>query len=147
MELGATVCTPKSPSCSTCPVQRFCRARALEAHQQQKKKAPEAGGEWTGCAITRQGRKELGCIMDWFPTPTSTLMLFTQTAAASSPSACTICDSSAAAFSDGGPLPTPSALPLVPVKKPPRVERLVVGIVEHQPDGYVSSCSSAVRRK
>ncbi|ESP00360.1 hypothetical protein LOTGIDRAFT_55450, partial [Lottia gigantea] len=26
MELGATICTPKSPSCSTCPVQSFCKA-------------------------------------------------------------------------------------------------------------------------
>ncbi len=26
MELGATVCTPRSPACSSCPVQRLCRA-------------------------------------------------------------------------------------------------------------------------
>jgi A/G-specific adenine glycosylase len=26
MELGATICTPRSPSCSTCPVQQHCRA-------------------------------------------------------------------------------------------------------------------------
>jgi A/G-specific adenine glycosylase len=29
MELGATVCTPKSPSCSRCPVAKWCRAREL----------------------------------------------------------------------------------------------------------------------
>jgi A/G-specific adenine glycosylase len=29
MELGATVCTPKSPRCAECPVQNWCRARAL----------------------------------------------------------------------------------------------------------------------
>lgn len=29
MELGATVCTPRAPSCPECPVARFCRARAL----------------------------------------------------------------------------------------------------------------------
>jgi A/G-specific adenine glycosylase len=29
MELGATVCTPRAPRCSTCPVERWCRARAL----------------------------------------------------------------------------------------------------------------------
>jgi A/G-specific adenine glycosylase len=29
MELGATVCTPKSPCCAQCPVQNWCRARAL----------------------------------------------------------------------------------------------------------------------
>ncbi|MGL4608204.1 MAG: A/G-specific adenine glycosylase [Trueperaceae bacterium] len=26
MELGATVCTPKTPQCNTCPVQTFCKA-------------------------------------------------------------------------------------------------------------------------
>ena len=29
MELGATLCTPKSPSCGKCPVAKWCRARAL----------------------------------------------------------------------------------------------------------------------
>ena len=28
MELGATVCTPKSPSCSVCPLQSLCYAYA-----------------------------------------------------------------------------------------------------------------------
>jgi A/G-specific adenine glycosylase len=28
MELGATVCTPRSPDCAACPVARFCAARA-----------------------------------------------------------------------------------------------------------------------
>ena len=28
MELGATVCTPRSPSCGTCPIAKHCRARA-----------------------------------------------------------------------------------------------------------------------
>src|SRR5690606_9317477 len=28
MELGATVCTPRSPSCSRCPARKPCRARA-----------------------------------------------------------------------------------------------------------------------
>ena len=27
MELGATVCTPRSPRCAECPVARWCRAR------------------------------------------------------------------------------------------------------------------------
>lgn len=26
MELGATICTPKSPSCQTCPIRTFCKA-------------------------------------------------------------------------------------------------------------------------
>ncbi len=29
MELGATVCTPKSPRCVECPVEKWCRARKL----------------------------------------------------------------------------------------------------------------------
>jgi A/G-specific adenine glycosylase len=29
MELGATVCTPRSPRCADCPLARTCRARAL----------------------------------------------------------------------------------------------------------------------
>ncbi len=28
MELGATVCTPKNPSCSQCPVKSLCKAYA-----------------------------------------------------------------------------------------------------------------------
>jgi A/G-specific adenine glycosylase len=38
MELGATVCTPKSPRCSACPVERWCRARKLGL----EKKLPSA---------------------------------------------------------------------------------------------------------
>jgi A/G-specific adenine glycosylase len=46
MELGATVCTPRSPSCLVCPVQRSCRARAsgtqgLIPAVRVKKKSPE----------------------------------------------------------------------------------------------------------
>jgi A/G-specific adenine glycosylase len=29
MELGATVCTPKSPRCAECPLEKWCRARKL----------------------------------------------------------------------------------------------------------------------
>ena len=29
MELGATVCTPKSPRCAECPLSQWCRARKL----------------------------------------------------------------------------------------------------------------------
>jgi A/G-specific adenine glycosylase len=29
MELGATICTPRTPRCEACPVAEFCRARAL----------------------------------------------------------------------------------------------------------------------
>jgi len=29
MDLGATVCTPKNPSCNMCPVQKFCQSKNL----------------------------------------------------------------------------------------------------------------------
>lgn len=35
MELGAMVCTPKSPSCSTCPVRETCLAHALTVPRDQ----------------------------------------------------------------------------------------------------------------
>ena len=34
MDLGATVCTPKSPQCPVCPVTRFCKARKQGIQQQ-----------------------------------------------------------------------------------------------------------------
>jgi len=34
MELGATLCTPRSPQCLLCPVQQFCRARKLGIAEQ-----------------------------------------------------------------------------------------------------------------
>ena len=46
MELGALVCTPKSPNCLTCPVRRYCAAveanRADELPHRTQRKAPEA---------------------------------------------------------------------------------------------------------
>ncbi len=42
MELGATVCTPRAPSCLTCPVRRFCAAQqkgVQESLPPPKKKA------------------------------------------------------------------------------------------------------------
>jgi A/G-specific adenine glycosylase len=46
MELGATICTPRSPSCETCPVASVCRARAEgrvgELPVLSEKKAPIA---------------------------------------------------------------------------------------------------------
>jgi len=45
MELGATVCTPRTPTCGECPVERFCRARALgleeKLPEKRTKRAPE----------------------------------------------------------------------------------------------------------
>ncbi|XP_077986354.1 adenine DNA glycosylase-like [Glandiceps talaboti] len=38
MELGATVCTPKTPQCSQCPIASFCRAFAQVENQKEKSK-------------------------------------------------------------------------------------------------------------
>ncbi|CAI9739329.1 adenine DNA glycosylase-like [Octopus vulgaris] len=35
MELGATVCTPKSPSCSSCPLQNICHAYKMKMKNEQ----------------------------------------------------------------------------------------------------------------
>ncbi len=40
MELGALVCTPRAPLCASCPVSRYCRARALGKAAQIPYKSP-----------------------------------------------------------------------------------------------------------
>ena len=35
MDLGATVCTPRNPDCSKCPLQPFCRARSLGIQEER----------------------------------------------------------------------------------------------------------------
>ena len=68
MELGATVCTPKSTHCLTCPVMQHCAARlAGREHElpvKTKAKPPrpeqrlvalvEGNGEHAGCVLIRQ---------------------------------------------------------------------------------------------
>lgn len=46
MELGATCCTPKSPSCGDCPIAAFCMARQDAA----AKRTPAAGAA-TSCSL------------------------------------------------------------------------------------------------
>src|ERR1700675_3275221 len=46
MELGATICTPRSPQCLVCPVAKFCRARKLglqELIPEKRKKRASVG--------------------------------------------------------------------------------------------------------
>ena len=38
MELGATVCTPRAPACPECPLECFCRARALGVQEKLPEK-------------------------------------------------------------------------------------------------------------
>jgi A/G-specific adenine glycosylase len=42
MELGATVCTPKNPSCATCPITRACVARKNETQDEIPSAAKKA---------------------------------------------------------------------------------------------------------
>jgi A/G-specific adenine glycosylase len=50
MDLGATICTPRSPDCGRCPVSQWCAARAEgrpEAYPVKAKKAAKPRREWT----------------------------------------------------------------------------------------------------
>ena len=42
MDLGATVCTPRNPSCVICPLMEGCRARALGIAEQLPRRMPKA---------------------------------------------------------------------------------------------------------
>jgi A/G-specific adenine glycosylase len=42
MELGATICTPRQPQCHSCPVERFCAARAAGTQLDQPRRRRKA---------------------------------------------------------------------------------------------------------
>lgn len=83
MDLGATICTPKSPNCLICPVRSFCRAQAEgvpERYPVKPKKTPKPhrlghvyvlhGADRTVLTETRPERGLLGGMMglptsDW----------------------------------------------------------------------------------
>jgi A/G-specific adenine glycosylase len=44
MDLGATICTPKNPACSLCPLNKGCAARALGSQETFPRKAPKKTG-------------------------------------------------------------------------------------------------------
>jgi len=59
MELGATVCSPRSPRCDECPLARVCRARALGIQEKlptkaTKKRLPHY--DVTAAVIRKRGR-------------------------------------------------------------------------------------------
>lgn len=59
MELGATVCTPRSPQCGSCPVQASCRARAAGRQDQipaPRKKAESPVSQWLALAVMHGDR-------------------------------------------------------------------------------------------
>ena len=59
MDLGATICTPKEPSCSLCPLRNLCRAKALGNPERyptkaKKRKIPHVNG--VSAVIVRDGK-------------------------------------------------------------------------------------------
>lgn len=78
MDLGATVCTPKSPSCGRCPLRKGCRAHALGITHDLPRKVPKkpkptrhgiaylarrSDGAWL--LERRPGRGLLGGMLGW----------------------------------------------------------------------------------
>ncbi|MBW2413186.1 MAG: A/G-specific adenine glycosylase [Deltaproteobacteria bacterium] len=59
MELGATVCTPRSPRCTDCPVRSLCRAAERgtpEAFPRPARRASPREVEALGAIVSRRGR-------------------------------------------------------------------------------------------
>jgi len=58
MELGATICTPRSPQCLLCPVAKFCRARKLGIQEliPEKRKKRATVGVQLAAAVFVDGR-------------------------------------------------------------------------------------------
>lgn len=71
MELGATLCTPRSPQCLLCPVQRFCEARKLgitdSVPEKRKKRAEVSVRLAAAVLLDRRGNSLL------LPPPTDSL--------------------------------------------------------------------------
>jgi A/G-specific adenine glycosylase len=62
MDLGATVCTPKRPSCLTCPVADLCAGRAQGVAVQLPLRAPKAGRP-VRRALAFVALREDGCVL------------------------------------------------------------------------------------
>jgi A/G-specific adenine glycosylase len=59
MDLGALICTPKSPDCGRCPITNLCQARALgiqESIPVKKRKTPVPHHTVTAAVIFRKGQ-------------------------------------------------------------------------------------------
>lgn len=64
MDLGAGICTPKSPMCERCPVEDACQARALGVQEQRPvllKKPSIPHHIVTAAVISRDGRVLIAC--------------------------------------------------------------------------------------
>src|SRR5690606_27856901 len=59
MELGATVCTPRSPQCLVCPVRTLCQARRAGTQDRipaPRKKVEQPTTRWLALAVTWRGK-------------------------------------------------------------------------------------------
>ncbi len=59
MDLGATICTPKTPKCADCPVNQGCQARALNIQEQRPVTPPKPAVPHytvTAAVICRRGK-------------------------------------------------------------------------------------------
>lgn len=64
MDLGAVICTPKSPACERCPLQDACQAKALGLQEQRPVHAPKAAIPHrvvTAAVISRDGQVLIAC--------------------------------------------------------------------------------------
>jgi A/G-specific adenine glycosylase len=64
MELGAIVCTPKSPDCAGCPIEAGCQARMLGIQEQRPVLVPKPAIPHyvvTAAVINREGRVLIAC--------------------------------------------------------------------------------------
>jgi A/G-specific adenine glycosylase len=61
MDLGATICTPRSPDCPHCPVAAWCQARALGIQEQRPvlDVKPETPHYLVTAAVIRRGEQVL----------------------------------------------------------------------------------------
>jgi A/G-specific adenine glycosylase len=62
MDLGATICTPKSPACGICPVMSLCAARAEGIAADLPRKAPKKAKP-TRLGIAYLARREDGAVL------------------------------------------------------------------------------------
>lgn len=62
MDLGATICTPKSPTCALCPWHRLCAARAAGTAADLPRKAPKKAKP-TRAGVVFVGQREDGALL------------------------------------------------------------------------------------
>lgn len=82
MELGALVCTPRKPTCHSCPVARFCQAlksNLVDQYPQRRKRPPKKEAQWVAGVVVKRGailllqRPEQGLLGGLWEFPTVSL--------------------------------------------------------------------------